>query len=459
MTHDFKNKKIAVLGFGVEGVASAKYLHGKGAVVYVLDKRQKGELDQQFVTPIERLGVQFVVGENYLSDLSQYDMIVRSPGVKRSMPELVQAEKDGVMITSQTKLFFDLCPAKIIGVTGTKGKGTTSSLIYEMLKADGRDVYLGGNIGFPPFAFLNQLTGQSIVVLELSSFQLQDLGKSPHIAVMLMVTSEHLDYHATVEEYVDAKRNILRYQTQDDFAILNRDYPATNESDIHTDGKIFFVSRERETDNGCFAFGGKIIIRKNGNDQEVIKTEDVFLPGKHNLENVCAAVMAANLAGVGREEIAYVLRSFKGLEHRLELVREIDGVKYYDDSFSTTPETAIAAIEAFDNPEILILGGSSKNSDFSELGKVIRHAKNIKAIIGIGEEWERIKLLISHTTDKILLIEGAVTMDQIVQAASKLAQPGDVVILSPGCASFDMFKNYKDRGEQFKKAVSSLNAS
>lgn len=456
MTHDFKNKKIAILGFGMEGVASAKYLHEKGGQVWILDKRQKEELDQRFVSAIEALGVEFVLGEKYLSDLSRYDMIVRSPGVKRLTPELVQAEKDGVVVTSQTKLFFDLCPAQIIGVTGTKGKGTTSSLIYEMLKLDGRDVYLGGNIGFPPFAFLNQLTEKSWVVLELSSFQLQDLHKSPHIAVMLMVTSEHLDHHATIEEYVEAKRNIVRFQTKDDFAVLNRDYPASNESDILTDGKVFYVSRERETDNGCSAFGGKVIIRKNGSDQEVMSTEDISLPGRHNLENVCAAAMAASLAGVGRAEIADVLRAFKGLEHRLEFVKEIAGVKYYDDSFSTTPETAIAAIEAFEAPEILILGGASKKSDFSELGKVIREAKNIKAIIGIGEEWDRIKPLVSHTSGDVLLIEGAMTMEQIVQAASKLATPGDIVLLSPACTSFDMFKNYKDRGEQFKEEVRKL---
>lgn len=459
MKHDFTNKKIAVLGFGVEGVASAKYLHDKGAKVWVLDKRQKDKLDQQFVTPIERLGVQFILGENYLSDLSQYDMIVRSPGVKRSTPELVQAEKDGVTITSQTKLFFDLCPAKIIGVTGTKGKGTTSSLVYEMLKADGRDVYLGGNIGFPPFAFLNQLTGYSIVVLELSSFQLQDLDRSPHIAVMLMITSEHLDYHATVEEYVDAKRNLVRHQTADDFTIVNRDYPASNESDILTDGKVFYVSRERETDNGCFVLGGKILMRKNGNDQEIIKTDEIFLPGKHNLENVCAAAMAASLAGVGKEEIAHVLKKFKGLEHRLELIKEINGVKYYDDSFSTTPETAIAAIEAFDVPEVLILGGSSKGSDFNQLGIVLRDAKNIRALIGIGEEWETMKLQFPISSFQFPVVEGATSMEQIVKAAEKLAKPGDVVILSPACASFDMFKNYKDRGEQFKKAVESLTTS
>jgi UDP-N-acetylmuramoylalanine--D-glutamate ligase len=375
--------------------------------------------------------------------------------VRRLSPELIRAEKNGVIITSQTKLFFDLCPCPIIGVTGTKGKGTTSSLIYEMLKAEGRDAYLGGNIGLPPFAFLDKLTGQSIVVLELSSFQLQDLNKSPHIAVMLMVTSEHLDHHETVEEYVEAKRNILRFQSQEDFTIVNRDYPASNESDVLTDGKVFYVSRERETDNGCFAFGGKIVIRKNGNDQEIMHTHDIKLPGKHNLENVCAAIMAAELAGVGKAAMVDVLKNFTGLEHRLQLIATKKGVRYFDDSFSTTPETAIAAIEAFTEPEIVILGGASKNSDFAELGKVIREAKNIKAIIGIGIEWDRIKEQIPTNTN-ILLVEGADSMQQVVIAAAKIAAKGDIVLLSPACTSFDMFKDYKDRGEQFKHAVQAL---
>nr|MBA3724634.1 UDP-N-acetylmuramoyl-L-alanine--D-glutamate ligase [Candidatus Levybacteria bacterium] len=367
---DWKNKKIAVLGLGVEGIASLEYFQDKGALLWVLDKSQREDLDQYLVTRAEATGTQFVLGRDYLQNLTDYNIIMRSPGVKLLTPELLEAEKSGVIITSQTKLFFDLCPAQIIGVTGTKGKGTTSSLIYEMLKTAGKDVFLGGNIGVPPLTFLEKLQSSSWVVLELSSFQLQDLGKSPadaramagkpHIAVMLMTTSEHLDHHETVEEYIDAKRNILRFQKSEDFAILNRDYPASNESDIYTDGKIFLVSRERETENACFATGGKIIVRKNGSDDIVADTKDILLPGKHNLENVCAAVMAAKLAEVGSKHIVTVLQSFTGLEHRLELVRELNGVKYYDDSFSTTPETAIAAIEAFPNPKILILGGSHK---------------------------------------------------------------------------------------------------
>lgn len=451
-------KKIAVLGLGIEGLTTLQFLRKYGALVWVLDKGKKEDLDQEMYAEVEALGAEFVLGEKYLENLSQFDIIFRSPGIRRKTKELLEAELKGAFITSQIKLFFDLSPAPIIGVTGTKGKGTTASLIYEMLKSAGKDAYLGGNIGVPPLTFLEKLQPSSLVVLELSSFQLQDIHKSPHIAVMLMTTSEHMDHHETEEEYVDAKRNILRFQKADDFAILNRDYPASNESDIYTDGKVFYASRERETDNACFVVGNKIIIRKNGQETEIIKTDEVLLPGKHNLENICAAVMAANLAGVSLKHIVDVLKSFKGLEHRLELLQEVDGVRYYDDSFSTTPDTAIAAIQAFEAPEVLILGGSSKNADFSRLGRVISEAKNIKAIIGIGEEWERIKesLKVADLGKETILVEGAATMQQVVLAASKIARPGDVVLLSPACASYDMFKNYKVRGEQFKKEVSAL---
>ncbi len=432
---NFKNKKIAVIGEGLEGQSSAKYLKDHGADVTILDKKQ---------------------GDDYLKDLDKYDLIVRSPGVKPSTIQNSEFKIQNSKITSQTKLFFDLCPCPIIGVTGTKGKGTVSSLIYEMLKKQEFDAYLGGNIGVPPFDFLDKLNTHSVVVLELSSFQLMDVKKSPHIAVMLMTTSEHLDYHKDLKEYVNAKRNILRFQTPKDFAVVNRDYPASNESDIHTNAKVFYVSTERDEYEGCFIKDGEVILSRNGKEEKVIDTSQILLPGKHNLENVCTAVIAATVYGVSKENIVSVLKTFKGLEHRLELVATVKGVKYYDDSFSTTPETAIAAINSFKNPEILILGGSSKNSDFELLGKTIKAANNIKAIIGIGKEWERIKSKIQNTKYEILLVEGADSMSKIVAAASKIALPGDVVLLTPACASFDMFKNYKDRGEQFKEEVNKL---
>lgn len=432
---DFKDKKIAVVNSGgrVESDSSAEFFKKQGAKVTVIDQTQS---------------------EDSLVDLDKYDLVVRSPGVKiTELEKYVTREK----ITSQIKIFFDLCPAEIIGITGTKGKGTTSSLIYEMLKKQGFDAYIGGNIGVPPFEFLDKLNVHSKVVLGLSSFQLLDLKKSPHIAVILMITSEHLDYHNSVEEYIDAKRNILRGQSEKDIAILNRDYPATNESDVHTSGKVFHISREREAaDEGCFVRDGAIWLRIKDQEVEVADVKDVLLPGKHNLENVCSATMAAYLAGVSKENIAWVLKTFKGLEHRLELVATVNGVKFYDDSFSSIPETAIAAIQAFKEPEILILGGSSKNSDFKELGEVISKAENIKAIIGIGIEWERIKEQIAKSDTPIPVIEGAKDMQTIVAAASKLAVAGDVVLLTPACASFDMFKNYKDRGNQFKEEVRNL---
>lgn len=429
-----KNKKIAVVGLGIEGLSSVQYLKKYGAKVTELDKNQS---------------------EKYLNDLNQFDLIVRSPGVRINKLITNNSSLITSKITSQTKLFFDLCPCPIIGVTGTKGKGTTSSLIYEMLKKSGRDVYLGGNIGEPPLEFLDKLTPQSIVVLELSSFQLQDLTKSPHIAVMLMTTSEHLDWHKDTKEYVDAKRNILRFQNSNDYAIVNRDYPASLESDVLTEGKVFYISRERSGRDGCYVEDNTICIKKDGKRTKIIESSSIKIPGAHNLENACAACMVADLSGVSKENMVSVLKTFKGLEHRLELVRTVHGIRYYDDSFSTTPETAIAAIEAFKNQEILVLGGSSKDSDFSELGRVISSHENIKAIIGIGVEWPKIKKKINKKS-KILLVEGAQNMEKIVQAASKIAKPGDVVLLTPACASFDMFKNYKDRGKQFKRQVETL---
>jgi len=443
---DLKNKKIAVVGEGLEGKSSASFLKKQGAQVTVLDIKQ---------------------GKDYLKDLDKFNLIVRSPGVKLETIQKALGEDEAAFdaVTSQTKLFFDLAPGAIIGVTGTKGKGTTSALIYEMLKADGRDAYLGGNIGVPPFEFLEKLNPNSWTVLEMSSFQLQDLTKSPHIAVVLMITRDHLDgygdrnYHDTVDDYVNSKRNILNFQSASDFAILNRDYLASNESDVKTKGKIYFVSREREVGEGCFALGNQVILRIKGNDIPLIDTRELLLRGDHNHENVCAASLAAYLAGVRVGTITRVLKQFKGLEHRLELVDKINGVEYYNDSFSATPESTIAAIQSFKNPEILILGGSSKKSDFKELGEIIGKRDNIKAIIGIGEEWPRIKKRIKNHESRIMIIEGASSMEQIVAAASKIAKSGDVILLSPACASFGMFENYKDRGNQFKEEVRKLKTS
>lgn len=451
---NLQHKKIAVLGVGIEGTALVSFLKNQNALVTILNQKEENDLETEELEEIKKLHVPVVFGESAFKNLSTYDIVFRSPGIKSDMPELEEARKNKTTISSQTQLFFDLCPCQIIGVTGTKGKGTTSSLIYEMLKEQGYDAHLGGNIGVPPISFLDKLTPESKVVLELSSFQLQDLNSSPHVAIMLMTTSEHLDYHKNVYEYIDAKRNIFRFQTPDDFAIVNKDYPASNESDVETTAKVYKVSREQGVEQGCYVRDDIIYIKIGDVEEKIIDTKDILLPGRHNIENVGAAILAGIVSGAKLKAIVSVLKTFKGLEHRLELVRTVQGVRYYDDSFSTTPETAIAAIEAFSDPEILILGGSSKNSDFTELKNVINESKNIKAIIGIGAEWDRIKEGISNKT--IQMFENCKNMEDVVKKASEVARFGDVVLLSPACASFGMFKNYKERGGQFKTAVNAL---
>jgi UDP-N-acetylmuramoylalanine--D-glutamate ligase len=450
----YKNKKIAVLGFGVEGMSVVDFLLHEALKITVFDDKRRESFEATIIDGYERKGVSFEF-ENRISH-TEYDVIFRSPGIKPSTPELVEAKNKGIEVTSAIKMFFELCPCEIIGVTGTKGKGTTSTLIYEMLKKEGFDAYLGGNIGIPPLSFLSELKGDSKVVLELSSFQLIDLEQSPHIGVILMTTSEHLDYHSDVYEYIEAKRNIFKFQDYKDFAIVNRDYPASNESDIYSNGKVYRVSREQDVDQGCFVKNDGIVLKMDGNENEILATKDLALRGKHNWENVCAATVAALCAGCSMKSIIPVLKSFKGLEHRIEHVATTRGVAYYDDSFSTTPETAIAAIEAFDEPKILILGGSSKNSNFSELGQIISESESIKAIIGIGVEWGRIKQEIKGLNPSIAIIEDCQTMKEIIQQCVEIGEIGDVVLLSPACASFDMFKSYKDRGDQFKEEVKKL---
>ncbi len=407
MAITFTNKKVAILGWGVDSQDVEPWLRQQGAWITILDEKENPQA---------------------FANLNSYDVLVRSPGIYRYRPELIAAEKAGVTVTSKTKIFFDECPAKIVGVTGTKGKGTTSTLIYEMLKSGGKDVYLGGNIGKGVFDFLPKLTGDSWVVLELSSFQLIDLHRSPQIAVTLMVTSEHQDWHKDPDEYVMAKANITKYQGNGDVSIFNELYP--NSVIIGQMGAGLKVGVQRDL------WKGKTRLR-----------------GAHNKENLAAAAAAARAVGVNEETILAVAKEFRGLEHRLEEVGVVDGVTYYNDSFSTTPETAIAAVQAFSEPEIVILGGSDKGSDYVELGRVITETKNIKAVILIGLMAEKIKQSIG---EGVKIIEGAKTMTEIVQQAKDVAVSGDVVILSPACASFDMFKNYKDRGEQFKNIVLSL---
>jgi UDP-N-acetylmuramoylalanine--D-glutamate ligase len=426
---ELKNKKILVVGAGIEGDAALKYLrkHLPDSVIDVIDQKD---------------------GSMYLDKQKEYDLAVKSPGVK--------AELLVIPYTTATNIFLSNAKGKVIGITGTKGKSTTTSLIFEMLKKQGLDVYLGGNIGQSPLDFMDTLSDQSWTVLEMSSYQLQDVKKSPHIAVLLMIVPEHLDYHLTFENYANAKRNLVRHQGEKDFTIVNRDYPVSNESDILTNGKVFTVSREREAvDEGCFVRDGKIWLRIAGGEAEVIDTKDILLPGKHNFENVCAAVMAATLAGASILNIQHVLKTFKGLEHRLEFVGEVGSIRFFNDSLATLPQATISALEALRETETLITGGFDRGLDYKDLGRAIVQS-GIKTLILFPTTGARIWKEICEETDNPPEKFDVTTMEQAVRIAFAETTPGKICLMSPASASFNLFKDYKDRGNQFKEEVLKL---
>jgi UDP-N-acetylmuramoylalanine--D-glutamate ligase len=450
---DIKTAKICILGLGEENIALIQYLFEHGAQsVTICDRKTKEDLTN-YLQQIDEFNFETNFGESYLDNLNGFDIIFRTPGIAYLTKKIQDAKKFGVEVSSQTKLFFAECPCKIIGITGTKGKGTTSTLIYDILKNDGRDVYLGGNIGNAPIGFLDKLTEKSIVVLELSSFQLQDLSVSPHISVILNISEDHLDVHADRNEYVGAKANIVKYQWKNDFTCINEDYLTSVEFALQTPAQTFWFSRRKSVDQGVWVKDkSEICLRVNSMDHKIIETKDIILRGEHNWENISAASLATYLAGVSLEKISNTIKEFKGLEHRLEFVRESFGVKFYNDSFSTTPDTTIAAIRSFVEPIILIAGGSEKYADYTELGKEIANSR-VKTLIVIGDTGERIKEAVLAANGQMRIVDYCKDLDEVFEAIKTQMEYGDVVLLSPASASFGWFKNYKDRGKKFKEKV------
>ena len=451
----FKNKNAAVIGLGFEGRDVVKFLLKVGAKVTIYDKKQLKELDFEDINP---KNVNLITGENYLSaGLTKYDIIFRSPGVYRYLPEIVEAEKRGSEISNQVKLFFELFNGKIIGVTGTKGKGTTSTLIYEFLKNSGKDVYISGNIGAGSLLnLLENVNKDCFVVLELSSFQLIDLTKSPHIAVVLNITSDHLDWHKNVEEYVTAKKNIVSHQEKYDFSVINSDYKTPKSFAKYTKSKVYYFSKNKKV-KGCFVNDGNIVLEIDHKKEIIGKANDLLLRGEHNWENITAAVCASFHAGANLKAIRKVVFSFKGLEHRLELVGEKLGAKFYNDSFATGPQPTIAAIRSFTEPTTIILGGYDKGLDYDELGKVIAESDHIQGIILIGDLAQKIEKVIKNSGYKNKLANlGKSEMKVIIKKAVEFTPKGGNVLLSPAAASFDMFESYKERGKKFKEIVKSM---
>ncbi len=429
--------KIAILGFDTEGRSSYDYFSALGHELTICDRNPEVEVPE---------GAEAVLGDDYLDDLDRFDLIVRTAGMT---PHVILDKNPGIAtkLTSQVNEFFRASPTKnIIGVTGTKGKGTTSTLIVKMLEAAGKHAYIGGNIGIPPLTFLPKLHRDSWVVLELSSFQLIDLQYAPHIGVCLMVVPEHLDWHKDMDEYIAAKSRMFALQGPGDIAIPFADNELSKTIAASGSGQQipYFAPP------GAFIERGMIRI----DDQDICRTDELKLLGNHNWQNACAAATAVWQVAPEPKAMHKVLTSFAGLEHRIEFVREVDSVKYYDDSFGTTPETASVAIESFSEPKVVILGGSDKGTEFDVLADTIKRS-NVRQAVIIGQTGPKI-ISALETAGFTAISLGGNSMESALTVCREFAQPGDVVLLSTGCASFDMFKNYKDRGEQFKTIVRAL---
>ncbi len=444
MNH-WTDRNIALLGLGVEGRSLLAYLQCHG-----VDRITVRDRNEDLEVPA---GIRKKLGPEMFDGLQEHDLVLRSPGVPCLHPALAELDGTRTELSSLVRLVLDRATCPVIGVTGTKGKGTTSTLLHEMLLASGLRSFLGGNIGTSPLDFLDELLPDDHLVLELSSFQLQDLHRSPDLAIILGVTSEHLDYHADLEEYHRAKASLVRYQGPQDLAIVNIDYPGFERYRDAGRGQILEVSTRRPVTQGAGIRNGQIELLLEERIT-LCSVEEVALLGRHQLENILPASLAALRSGAQLDAIRQVIRTFEGLPHRLERVLEREGRFFYDDSCSTTPETAIAALSAFESGTVLLLlGGSEKHSDFSELGRAI--TRNACRPIVYGATGPRIEqaIRLANPSYPITRCSG---LGEAIGVAWNASRPGDRIVLSPGCASFDEFRNYADRAHFFRKEIASL---
>ncbi len=456
-----QRSKIAVLGYGVEGKAMFKYLKKHGYHELTICDQN---VDLKETMPD---GVSVRLGPHHLEGLTDFEVLFRSPGIRYLDPGIQAAAAVGVEVTSSTAYFLNQAPCPIVGVTGTKGKGTTCILIFEMIQLGELDVYLGGNIGKPAVSFLDKVKGESVAVMELSSFQLQDMKDSPRYAVLLNTTVDHLDYHVDREEYMRAKESLLANQHDDSVAVLNKDYEYVEYYEPLVKGALRHVSVKEKVENGAYVKGGEkdgeIIYVREGKEEKICNVEDVALMGAHNLENILPAVVIAKEFDVHTRHIKRVIKEFEGLPHRLELVKKVKGVRYYNDSFSTTTGTSMAAVDSFDEPTILIAGGHDKGLDYEDWAVKILTKPNLEVVILIGDTSGKMDQAIIEAEEKLGEAEGSPTkvvlrkdLEEAVLEAFALAKEGGVVVMSPAASSFDQFENYKERGKAFRKAVGKL---
>jgi len=446
---NLKGMRVLVIGLARTGVATALFCAERGAVVTATDSRSAAELGES-VEKLTSVGVRLKFDDPASQLLHGQQLIVPSPGVPADDSTLIRARELKIPVCSEIELAYRFLLGTLIGITGSNGKTTTTSLIEHILRRAGISTVLAGNIGTPLIARVAETTESTLTVAELSSFQLELIETfRPNISVLLNLTPDHLDRHRTFAAYAAAKARIFENQTERDFAILNLDDPASLEF-APSRPQLFWFSRKTNVEQGAFVRGGLIIFRRAGIEEDILYCHDIPLPGAHNLENVLAAVCAARLAGVRPDKIAEGVRSFAGVEHRIEFVAEIHGVRYYNDSKATNVDATIKALEAFPGRIVVILGGKDKGSDYAPLIPLLQE-KAIQTLL-IGAATEKI----ANEIGKSVPVERAQTLSRAVEIAAKTAQSGDVVLLAPACASFDQFENYEDRGRKFKQFVHAL---
>lgn len=450
-----KNKKVAIIGLGVSNSPLIDYMYKMNANITVFNNKTEDKTDKSILQKIEQYKIEKHFGENYLSNLKDFDIIFKSPSVRPDLPEIQEEVKKGAKLTSEIELVIELSPCKTIAVTGSDGKTTTTSLIYEILKNKYK-CFLGGNIGIPLFTKIQEIKPEDIVVLELSSFQLMTMKKSPDIAVVTNITPNHLDIHKSYQEYIEAKTNIFKNQNEDNKLVLNYDNEITREFSKQAPGKVVFFSSKEKLENGVIYDDGTVKIVEDGLRRHVLKLKDTKLRGKHNAENICAAIAATN-GLVDIETQIKAITNFEGVAHRIEFVREINGSKWYNDSIASSPTRTIAGLNSFEEEIILIAGGYDKHLDYEPIAEPILN--KVKTLILMGQTAEKIFGVVKQKKEeqnKQINIYKVKTLEEAIEKAKENAKPNQVVLFSPASASFDMFKNFEERGNKFKELVKKL---
>lgn len=450
------NRKVAIIGLGISNIPLLKFLYDLGAIITVFDNRTVEIMPEEILHILSTCNIDKAFGPGNLNNLSGFEIIFRSPSCLPTTKELVEEEKRGAIITTEVEMLMKICPGKIIGVTGSDGKTTTTSLIYEILKQKGYNCYVGGNIGTPLFTKVEEMQPNDIIILELSSFQLMGMGVSPDIAVITNITPNHLNIHSSYEEYIDSKKNIYKYQNENGILILNFDNEITRQCGLEAKGKVEFFSRRNKLDNGFIVDEGVIKLCQDKIRRHILNTRATMLKGDHNYENICAALLATRTL-VDIESAIETVKNFSGVPHRLELVRRINGVRWYNDSIGTSPIRTIAGLNSFQEEIILIAGGYDKKLDYTPIGRPILN--KTKGVIVLGQTADKIIDAIekeSKIRNKTVDIYKCKTLEQCIEIAKEIAKPGQIVLFSPASASFDMFKNFEERGEKFKELVNRL---